>query len=169
MMKDGVKIINLARADLVNAADIKKAIADGKVSRYIVDFPTEETVGEAGIVNIPHLGASTFESEDHCAVMAAKQLDEYLKCGNIVNSVNFPNVSMPQNASSRVCVMHKNIPNMISQITAAFAASNVNIENLANGSKGDVAYTIVETNDKADAAIVSAVSAIDGVFKVKCY
>ena len=169
MMKDGVKIINLARADLVNAADIKKAIADGKVSRYIVDFPTEETVGEAGIVNIPHLGASTFESEDHCAVMAAKQLDEYLKCGNIVNSVNFPNVSMPHNSAARVCVMHKNIPNMISQITAAFAASNVNIENLANGSKGDVAYTIVETNDKADDAIVNSVSAIDGVFKVKCY
>ena len=169
MMKDGVKIINLARADLVNAADIKKAIADGKVSRYIVDFPTEETVGEAGIVNIPHLGASTYESEDHCAVMAAKQLDEYLKCGNIVNSVNFPNVSMPHNSAARVCVMHKNIPNMISQITAAFASSNVNIENLANGSKGEVAYTIVETNDKADTAIVNAVSAIDGVFKVKCY
>ncbi|MBE6674113.1 MAG: 3-phosphoglycerate dehydrogenase [Ruminococcaceae bacterium] len=169
MMKDGVKIINLARADLVNAADIKKAIANGKVSRYIVDFPTEETVGEAGIVNIPHLGASTFESEDHCAVMAAKQLDEYLKCGNIVNSVNFPNVSMPHNSAARVCVMHKNIPNMISQITAAFAASNVNIENLANGSKGDVAYTIVETNDKADEVIINAVSAIDGVFKVKCY
>ncbi len=169
MMKDGVKIINLARADLVNAADIKKAIADGKVSRYIVDFPTEETVGENGIVNIPHLGASTFESEDHCAVMAAKQLDEYLKCGNIVNSVNFPNVSMPHNSAARVCVMHKNIPNMISQITAAFASSNVNIENLANGSKGDVAYTIVETNDKADEAIVNCVSAIEGVFKVKCY
>ena len=169
MMKDGVKIINLARADLVNAADMKKAIANGKVSRYIVDFPTEETVGEAGIVNIPHLGASTFESEDHCAVMAAKQLDEYLKCGNIVNSVNFPNVSMPHNAAARVCVMHKNIPNMISQITAAFAASNVNIENLANGSKGDVAYTIVETNDKADEAIVNNVIAIEGVFKVKCY
>lgn len=169
MMKDGVKIINLARADLVNATDIKKAIADGKVSRYIVDFPTEETVGENGIVNIPHLGASTYESEDHCAVMAAKQLDEYLKCGNIVNSVNFPNVSMPQNSSARVCVMHKNIPNMISQITAAFASSNVNIENLANGSKGDVAYTIVETNDKADESIVNNVSAIEGVFKVKCY
>ena len=169
MMKDGVKIINLARADLVNAADMKKAIADGKVSRYIVDFPTEETVGETGIVNIPHLGASTFESEDHCAVMAAKQLDEFLKCGNIVNSVNFPNVSMPHNASARVCVMHKNIPNMISQITAAFATANVNIENLANGSKGDIAYTIVETNDKADDAIVNCVSAIDGVFKVKCY
>lgn len=169
MMKDGVKIINLARADLVNAADMKKAIADGKVSRYITDFPTEETVGENGIINIPHLGASTFESEDHCAVMAAKQLDEFLKCGNIVNSVNFPNVSLPHASAARVCVMHKNIPNMISQITAAFASANVNIENLANGSKGDIAYTIVETNDKADDTIVNSVSAIDGVFKVKCY
>ena len=169
MMKDGVKIINLARADLVNAADMNKAIADGKVSRYITDFPTEETVGENGIINIPHLGASTFESEDHCAVMAAKQLDEFLKCGNIINSVNFPNVSLPHAAAARVCVMHKNIPNMISQITAAFASANVNIENLANGSKGDIAYTIVETNDKADEAIVNSVSAIDGVFKVKCY
>ncbi len=169
MMKDGVKIINLARADLVNAADIKKAIADGKVSRYIVDFPTEETVGEDGIINIPHLGASTFESEDHCAVMAAKQLDEYLKCGNIVNSVNFPNVSLPMNSASRVCVMHKNIPNMLSQITSAFSTSNINIENLANGSKGDVAYTIVEISDKADESILNNVSAIEGVFKVKCY
>ena len=169
MMKDGVKIINLARADLVNAEDIKKAIAEKKVSKYITDFPTEATVGVDGIVNIPHLGASTFESEDHCAVMAAKQLDEYLKSGNIVNSVNFPNVSLPHNSAARVCVMHKNVPNMISQITAAFAASNVNIENLANGSKGDVAYTIVETNDKAEEAILNNVSAIEGVFKVKCY
>ena len=169
MMKDGVKIINLARADLVNAADIKKAIADGKVSRYIVDFPTEETIGVPGIVNIPHLGASTFESEDHCAVMAAKQLDEYLKCGNIVNSVNFPNVSLPHTSAARVCVMHKNIPNMLSQITSAFSASNINIENLANGSKGDVAYTIVETSDKADETILNNVTSIDGVFKVKCY
>lgn len=169
MMKDGVKIINLARADLVNADDIKKAIEDKKVSKYITDFPTEATVGVEGIVNIPHLGASTFESEDHCAVMAAKQLDEYLTTGNIVNSVNFPNVSLPHNSASRVCVMHKNIPNMLSQITSAFSASNVNIENLANGSKGDVAYTIVETNDKTNESIVNSVSAIDGVFKVKCY
>ena len=148
---------------------MKKAIADKKVSVYVTDFPTEETVGESGIVNIPHLGASTFESEDHCAVMAAKQLDEYLKCGNIVNSVNFPNVSLPHTSQARVCVMHKNIPNMLSQITSAFSASNINIENLANGSKGDVAYTIVETSDKADEAILKNVSAIEGVFKVKCY
>jgi len=167
MMKDGVKIINLARADLVNAADMKKAIADGKVSRYIVDFPTEETVGEAGIVNIPHLGASTFESEDHCAVMAAKQLDEYLKCGNIVNSVNFPNVSMPQNASARVCVMHKNIPNMLTAITGIVAENNVNIENMLNKSRGDYAYTMIDVSVDDTAAVEERIAAIDGIIRVR--
>ena len=169
MMKDGVKIINLARAELVNAEDMKKALESKKVAKYVTDFPTDETVGVPGIVNIPHLGASTFESEDHCAVMAAKQLDEYLTNGNIKNSVNYPNVSLPHTASARVCVMHKNIPNMLSQITSAFASVNVNIENLANGSKGDYAYTIVETNEKVDDTVVNTVMNISGVIKVNCY
>ncbi len=169
LMKNGVRIINLARADLVSADDIKAAIETGKVAKYVTDFPTEETVGVKGIVNIPHLGASTYESEDHCAVMAAKQLKEYLVNGNIKNSVNFPSVSLPHTAGARVCVMHKNIPNMLSQITNAFSTAGVNIENLANGSKGDVAYTIVETNDIADKKIVDAVMNIDGVFGVRCY
>ena len=169
MMKDGVKIINLARADLVNAVDVKKALAEKKVSVYVTDFPTEETVGEAGIINIPHLGASTNESEDHCAVTAAQQLDAYLTTGNIQNSVNFPNVSLPVSAEHRICVMHKNIPNMLSQITGAFASVNTNIENMANGSKGEVAYTIVETNDSINEKTIETVMAIDGVFKIKCY
>ena len=169
IMKDGVKIINLARADLVSADDIKAAIASGKVSKYVTDFPTEETVGEKGIINIPHLGASTYESEDHCAIMAAKQLREYLLTGNIKNSVNFPPVSLPHTANARVAVMHKNVPNMLSQITSAFSGAGVNIENLANGSKGDVAYTLIETNDVADSRIVDAVMNIDGVYKVRCY
>ena len=169
MMKKGVRIINLARADLVCAADMKAAIESGKVAKYVTDFPTEETVGVKGIINIPHLGASTYESEDHCAVMAAKQLREYLLTGNIKNSVNFPSVSLPHTAKARVTVMHKNIPNMLSQITSAFSGAGVNIENLANGSKGDVAYTIVETNDVADSKIVDAVMKIDGVFGVRCY
>ena len=169
MMKDGVKIINLARADLVCADDIKKALNDKKVSVYITDFPTDATVGENGIINIPHLGASTLESEDKCAVMAAKQLDEYLQTGNIKNSVNFPNVSLPHTGAGRVAVMHKNIPNMLSQITAAFSNKGVNIENLANGSKGDMAYTIVEITDAPSAEFVEAVSAIEGVIKVKTY
>lgn len=101
--------------------------------------------------------------------MAAKQLREYLLTGNIKNSVNFPSVSLPHTAKARVTVMHKNIPNMLSQITSAFSNAGVNIENLANGSKGEVAYTIVETNDTADSKIVDAVMQIDGVFKVKCF
>ncbi len=169
MMKDGVRIINLARADLVNAGDIKAAIESGKVAKYVTDFPTDETVGTPGIVNIPHLGASTFESEDHCAVMAAKQLSEYLECGNIKNSVNFPNVSLPASACARVCVMHKNIPNLLSQATAAFSSEGQNIENMASGSKGDVAYTIIETVGSPNESTLAKVAAIDGVFAVKRY
>ena len=169
MMKKGVRIINLARADLVASADIKAAIESGKVAKYVTDFPTDETVGVRGIINIPHLGASTYESEDHCAIMAAKQLKEYLETGNIKNSVNFPTVSLPHTAKARVTVMHKNIPNMLSQITSAFSSEGVNIENLANGSKGDIAYTIVETSDSAGTEIIDAVMKIDGVFKVRCY
>jgi len=169
MMKKGVRIINLARADLVNADDIKAAIGSGKVAKYVTDFPTEATVGVKGIVNIPHLGASTMESEDHCAIMAAKQLKEYLENGNIKNSVNFPTVTLPHTAKHRVCVMHKNVPNMLSQITAAFSAEGVNIENLASGSKGDVAYTIVETDSEVNDKIVKTVMGIDGTFGVRCY
>lgn len=168
LMKDGVKIINLSRADLVCADDIKAALNDKKVSVYVTDFPTENTVCAPGIINIPHLGASTFESEDNCAVMAAKQLDEYLKTGNIKNSVNYPNVSLPRSANARVCVMHKNIPNMLSQITAAFSAEGLNIENLANGSKGDYAYTIAEV-ETAKAEAVANIAKIEGVLRVKCY
>ena len=169
LMKDGVKIINLARADLVNAADIKNALEEKKVSVYVTDFPTEETVGVEGIINIPHLGASTNESEDNCAIMAAKQLDAYLSTGNIHNSVNFPNVALEVSAEHRICVMHKNIPNVLSRITGAFASINTNIENMANASKGDISYTIVETNDPIAENTVKTVMAIEGVFKVKCY
>lgn len=168
-MKDGVRILNLARADLVNAEDIKKALKDKKVASYVTDFPTDETAGAEGVIAIPHLGASTVESEDHCAIMAAQQLDEFLTCGNIRNSVNFPSVGVPQSEKPRVCIMNKNIPNMLSQITAAFSAQNVNIENLANGSKGEIAYTIVETNVAADDAIIGKLTAIDGVFGVRAF
>ena len=169
MMKKGVRIINLARADLVRTDDIKAAIESGRVAKYVTDFPTDETVGVRGIINIPHLGASTYESEDHCAIMAAKQLREYLLTGNIKNSVNFPSVSLPHTSRARVTVMHKNIPNMLSQITSAFSREGVNIENLANGSKGEVAYTIIETDNVCDSNIVDAVMGIGGVFAVRCY
>ncbi len=166
MMKDGVRIVNLARADLVNAADLKEALASGKVSAYITDFPTEETVGVPGIVNIPHLGASTFESEDHCAVMAARQLADYLENGNIVNSVNFPNVSMPRAGKQRICIAHKNIPNVLSRATSAVAAEGINIENMTNGSRGENAYTLIDAADVVSEAAITSLSSIEGVIRV---
>ncbi len=168
-MKEGVRIINLARADLVNAEDLKKAIAAKKVARYVTDFPTEETVGVEGILAIPHLGASTVESEDHCAVMAAQELDEFLTCGNIRNSVNFPSVSVARSTYPRVCIMHENIPNILTQVTAAFSAERINIESMASGSKGDVAYTIVETNAVASEEALKKIGEVAGVFGVREY
>ncbi|MBQ9736640.1 MAG: phosphoglycerate dehydrogenase [Clostridia bacterium] len=169
MMKDGVRIINLARADLVKADDIKAALASGKVASYVTDFPTPETLGVKGIVNIPHLGASTYESEDNCAVMAAHELDEFLSTGNIRNSVNFPNVSIPHTGAFRVCFMHKNVPTILGQITAIISDAGLNIENMANGSRGEYAYTIVELADKTTEAANAAFEAIDGIIRISYY
>ena len=166
-MKDGVRIINLARADLVNNADIKKAIESGKVGSYVVDFPTEETVNVPGIVAIPHLGASTPESEDNCAVMAANELVDYLECGNIKNSVNFPAASLPCGGGVRVCVLHKNVPAVISSITTVLSEEKLNIENMVNASKKDNAYTLLEvTGDVAD-TLSEKLSAIENVIRVR--
>ncbi len=169
LMKKEVRILNLARADLVDAAAIKRGLESKKLAAYVTDFPTEETVGVDGIIAIPHLGASTVESEDHCAIMAAQQLDEFLTCGNIKGSVNFPTVGIPLSEKPRVCIMNKNIPNMLSQITAAFSAENINIENLANGSKGEVAYTIVETNVAASEALLIKLKEVEGIFGVRAF
>ena len=166
-MKDGVRIINLARADLVNSADMKAALTSGKVASYVVDFPTDDTVGVPGIVTIPHLGASTAEAEDNCAVMAAVQLDDFLRYGNIKNSVNFPNVSMPMSGDKRLCIFHANVPNMLSQITAVLAETGVNIENMINKSKGDNAYTIVDVTGAVADATVEKLSAVDGIVKIR--
>ena len=167
LMKDGVRIINLARADLVNAADVKAALESGKVASYVTDFPTEETVGVKGIVAIPHLGASTAESEDNCAVMAAIELDEYLRYGNIKNSVNFPNVTMPMSGDKRICVLHANVPNVISQVTAVVGETGANIENMTNKSKGDNAYTVVDITGTVADDTVAKIAAIDGVARVR--
>ena len=168
-MKDGVRIINLARADLVNAEDLKVALAEGKIASYVTDFPTPATIGVKGIVNIPHLGASTFESEDNCAVMAAEELDEFLSNGNIRNSVNYPNVSIPHTGASRVCLAHKNIPNVLSSITSIISEKGINIENMSNASRGDYAYTIVEIASEIPAGAKEAFEAIEGMIRVTIY
>ena len=167
MMKDGVRIINLARADLVNAADLKVAIETGRVASYVTDFPTEAVVGVPGIVAIPHLGASTAESEDNCAVMAALELDEFLRNGNIKNSVNFPNISMPRCGDARVCVFHANVPSMVSAITAVTSEAGVNIENMISSTKGDNSYTVFDVTGTVSDAAVAKLAAIDGIYKVR--
>ena len=167
MMKDGVKIINLSRADLVNAADLKAALESGKVSAYVTDFPTEDILGVKGVVAIPHLGASTEESEDNCAVMAAVELDNYLRYGNIKNSVNFPNVEMPMSTGVRVCVLHANVPNILSQITAVLSEVGANIENLTNKSKGDNAYTLLDITGDVTAEAVAKLEAVADIYRVR--
>ena len=166
-MKNGVKIINLSRADLVNAAEFKAALADGKVSAYVTDFPTEEVINTPGVVAIPHLGASTEESEDNCAVMAARELDDYLKNGNIKNSVNYPNVEMPRSAVARICVLHQNVPSILTKITAAVADEGLNIENMTNKSKGENAYTVLDVSSTPSDDAIARISAVDGINRVR--
>ena len=166
-MKNGVRIINLARAELVDADAMKAAIADGKVASYVVDFPTPELIGTERVISIPHLGASTAESEDNCAVMAAKELVDFLENGNITNSVNFPTVTVPKSGGARICLAHKNIPAVLSQITTLLAKEGINIENLGNGSEGEYAYTIVDTNCAISTATTDALRAVDGMIRVR--
>ena len=164
-MKDGVIILNCARGGLVNNADIKKALADGKVAKYVVDFADSETVNQPGIINIPHLGASTAESEDNCAVMAAQELADYLENGNILNSVNFPNCSLPEDNIGRIAIAHKNIPNVIAKFTEAL--SSVNISDMINKSKGELAYTIINTDHAIPAEAIEKLNQIDAVIRVR--
>lgn len=164
-MKDGVIILNFARGGLVNNADIKKALADGKVAKYVVDFADSETVNQPGIINIPHLGASTAESEDNCAVMAAQELADYLENGNILNSVNFPNCSLPEDNIGRIAIAHKNIPNLIAKFTEAL--SSVNISDMINKSKGELAYTIINTDHAIPAEAIEKLNQIDAVIRVR--
>lgn len=168
MMKNGVRIVNLARADLVDPDAIRDALKVGRVAAYVTDFPTEGTQGVPGILSIPHLGASTSESEDNCAVMAAHQLDEYLTSGNIRNSVNFPSVSLPfTDGTHRICVLHRNVPNILSHITSMISAEGINIENLANGSRGDYAYTIVEVLSLPSEQALTRIAENDSILRVR--
>ena len=165
LMKDGVIILNYARDALINDDDMKEAIASGKVRKYVTDFPNPKTANMEGVIAIPHLGASTEESEDNCAVMAADELVAYLESGNIINSVNFPNAEMNA-AGKKVCVMHKNVPAVISSITTLFGGAGVNIDNMLNKSRGDYAYTMLDVAN-ADDAIVAKISEIEGIIRVR--
>lgn len=167
-MKDGVVILNFARDLLVDDDEMEKALESGRVARYVTDFPNAKSAKMEKAIVIPHLGASTQESEDNCAVMAANELVDYLENGNIKNSVNFPSCDMGVcQAEGRVAILHKNVPNMIGQITSAFAKNGYNISDLTNKSKASRAYTLIDIESKASEKLVDELNAIDGVLKVR--
>ena len=165
-MKDGVRILNFSRNGLVNDDAVIEGLKSGKVSAYVTDFGDDKLLGVEGIIVMPHLGASTPESEENCAVMAVDEVVDYLENGNILNSVNYPAVSMERTGDVRFCVMHKNTPNMLTQVLGAVTSNNANIENMESKSRKDVAYTVIDTTG-ADASVTSAISEIDGVIRVR--
>ncbi len=166
-MKDGVRIINYSRADLVVSADVMVAIEEGKVAAYTTDFATDDILGAKGVIVTPHLGASTPESEDNCAEMAADEIKDYLENGNIKNSVTLPAVSMPRAGKERVCVIHKNVPSILTTVTAALSETGNNIESMDSKSKKDYAYTILDAASDVTDAAVEKIAAIDGVIRVR--
>lgn len=166
-MKGQVRIINLARGGLVNNQDIIEALSSGRVARYVTDFPDEEIASIPHAICLPHLGASTPESEENCAVMAVRQMKDYLINGNITNSVNLPNVSQDWSGISRLCIIHKNMPAMLTQIMTCLSDDGVNVENMTNKSKKDYAYTLVDVNTRITDEVVSQLRAIPGVIRVR--
>ena len=167
MMKGGVRILNLARGGLVNDDDMLAALDSGKVACYVTDFPNNKILQGKNVVAIPHLGASTPESEENCAVMAAQQLRDYLENGNITNSVNLPTLVQPWSGECRLCIIHRNVPGAIASITGVLSKDGVNVENMTNKSKKDYAYTVVDVGSRVSDAVASEIRALDGVLRVR--
>ena len=167
-MKYGAVVLNFARDALVDDDAMEAALVSGKIRRYVTDFPNQRTAGMKGVIAIPHLGASTEESEDNCAKMAVRQVMDYLENGNIVNSVNYPNCDMGIcNKAGRVTIMHRNIPNTLSQFTTAVASENINISDLINRSRGEFAYTMLDLDHPAPQSVIEKLKSIDGVLRVR--
>ncbi len=168
MMKDGVVILNFSRDLLVNEDDMQEALTSGKVKKYVTDFPSKKVANMENVIAFPHLGASTAESEDNCAIMAVNEIVDYINNGNIKNSVNYPACDMGVcTKAGRIAINHKNIPNMISSFTGAMASENVNISEMASKSKGDYAYTMLDLDSQATKAVVEKIQNIEGVIKVR--
>lgn len=166
-MKDGVRIINLARGELVNNEDMKIALNEGKVSVYVTDFPNNEIVSVEGVIPMPHLGASTPESEENCAVMASDQIQDYLERGNITNSVNLPNLSQDWTTSTRIAIFHRNIPNMLATATAHLSKDGINVEAMSSKAKGDYAYMLLDVNGNIGDTALEDLKNLDGVLRLR--
>lgn len=165
--KNGVVVLNFSRDGIVDLDAVLEGIKAKKVKGYVCDFPAEKLTGQAGVVALPHLGASTREAEDNCAIMVADQLREYMEHGNILNAVNFPDVTMPRESPFRIGIANTNVPNMLGQISTAMADAGLNIHNMLNKSKGDMAYTLVDVDSAVSDAVVAKISAIKGVLAVR--
>jgi D-3-phosphoglycerate dehydrogenase len=167
VVKKGVRIVNLARGGLVKTADIKAALASGVVSCYVTDFPEDDLLDEKNVIPIPHLGASTPEAEDNCAIMAARQIGDFLRYGSVKNSVNFPNCEMPNMGRTRLVVGNANVPNMVGQITTVLAGDKINIIDMMNKSAGDLAYNIIDVDGSVGEAVVEKIRKIEGVIMAR--
>ena len=165
-MKDGVRILNYARGGLVST-DIIEALESGKVSAYVVDFPDDNVIGKKNVIAIPHLGASTPESEDNCAVMACCQIKDYLENGNIINSVNMPRLTLDRSGDARICVIHKNVPAKISAITTVIGNDGINIENMVNATRGEIGYTVLDVTGDVSDKVAEDIANIEDVIKVR--
>jgi len=166
-MKAGSVLLNFSRDAIVSEAAVLNGLAAQHLRYYVCDFPSNHTIGNDRIIALPHLGASTAEAEENCAVMVAEQLRDYLEHGNISNSVNFPNVAMPRESAARLAVANANVPNMLGQISSALAAAGINIHNMMNKSRGDMAYTLVDIDSPAPDKLIAQIAAIPGVLKVR--
>ena len=162
-----MRVLNFARGELVDNAALLDALNSGKVAQYFCDFPTEELLGVKGVCCTPHLGASTPESETNCAVMAAAELSDYLKNGNIAHSVNLPDVSQPRVGGRRICIIHKNAPGAISAITSILTEAHLNIENMVNKSKKNMAYTMLDATGAVDGRLAEKLASIPAVIRVR--
>jgi D-3-phosphoglycerate dehydrogenase len=167
IMKKGVRILNFARGGLVRNEDIEAAIKDGIVATYVTDFPDDDLLALDGVIPIPHLGASTPEAEDNCAIMAVNQVRNFLDFGNIKNSVNFPDCEMEPSGKTRILVGNRNVPNMVGQITTLLASEKINIADMLNKSKGDLAYNIIDIDSEINDSVVSKLKTVNGVIMVR--
>lgn len=166
-MKGQVRVLNLARGELVNDDDMIDALESGRVAKYVTDFPNDRIAAVKNVIALPHLGASTPESEENCAVMAVRQLQDYLLNGNITNSVNLPNVSQDWSGTARICMIHKNVPAMLTQIMGVLSSDNINVENMTNKSKKDYAYTMVDVNTRITDDVANELRAIPNMIRVR--
>lgn len=165
--KPGAALLNFSRGELVDGAAVLESVKAGRLRRYVTDFPSEDMLGAEGVIALPHLGASTPESEDNCAEMAAQELSGYLTRGAIINSVNYPACDPGYTDGARLCVLHANVPNMVGSVTALLAAQGINIANMVNKSRGALAYTVIDADGEIGANVVKAVGAVENVYKVR--